>query len=126
MVIDFDALLVAPAMSIFGARVLYGRGASADFAVGGIFDRFHLEAGFSDNGAPIATMRAQLGVRLADFPAGFVPAPGDRAKVAHIGSLQVDADAPPAGADLLAFAVADVQRDGAGGALLILTGRAAA
>ena len=126
MAIDFDALLVAPTLSVFGARVLYGRGASADFAVGGIFDRFHLEAGFSDTGAPITTVRAQVGVGLSAFPAGFAPAPGDRLKVAQIGSQQVDADTPPAGAELLAFTVADVQRDGAGGALLILTARAAA
>ncbi len=124
--IDFDALLVGPAIAAFGARVLYGRGAAADVAVGGIFDRLHLEVGFTDAGAPLTTVRTQVAVRLADFPAGVAPAPGDRVKVALVGSRQVDADAPPAGAELLAFAVADVQRDGVGGALLILTGRAAA
>jgi hypothetical protein len=125
-VIDFDALLVGPAIAVFGARVLYGRGAAADFAVGGIFDRVHLDIGFNEAGAPLTTVRTQVSVQLATFPAGFAPAPGDRVKVALVGSRQVDADAPPSGAELLALAVADVQRDGVGGALLILTGRTAA
>lgn len=119
--LDFDSLLVASARDMFGARVLWSRGGGAESAVVGIFDRFHLELGVSEHGAPISANRAQLFIRLGDLPGGAVPQKGDRFRVASLGNSQVDAVDLPDGATLEAFAVSDVQRDGIGGALLMLT-----
>lgn len=122
MALDFDALVTAPAMNLFACTVRHARAAGGFSAARGVFDRVHLEIGFTDAGAPMTAVRTTLGVRLADFAS--VPIPTDRVQVALRGSTQVDIGT--AGATAEQFTVADVQRDGAGGALLILTGRAAA
>lgn len=122
MALDFDALTLAPCMDIFAATVRHARPAGEFATARGMFDRAHVEIGFNEAGAPITAVRTTLGIRLADFAA--VPVPGDRLQVALLGTRQVDIGT--VGATVDAFTVADVQRDGAGGALLILTGRAAA
>lgn len=119
--IDFDSLLVTKAVGAFGAPTLWSRSGGAESAIHGIFDRFHFEIGLSDRGAPITTNRAQLFVRLGDLPGGAVPQQGDRFRIATLGNSQVDASNPPSGAVIEAFSVSDVQRDGIGGALLMLT-----
>ena len=119
--IDFDSLLVTTATSTFGAPVLWSRGGGAENAINGIFERFHLEIGLNDRGAPITANRAQVFVGLGGLPGGAVPQHGDRIRVAMLGNRQVDASDLPDGAVIEAFSVSDVQRDGIGGALLLLT-----
>lgn len=126
MAIDFDSLLVAGATGMFGARVMWSRSGVDETPIAGIFDRFHLEIGLTDRGAPVTTNRAQVFVRFNDFPAGYVPQQGDGIAVALLSGQQVDADAPPDGASVESYFVSDVQRDGIGGALLMLTSRTVA
>jgi hypothetical protein len=122
MGLDFDALLTGPVVDVFSCSVLHAR-ATGDFTPArGVFDRAHVEVGFTDSGAPITGVRTYLGVRLSDFTSG-APTQGDRFKVALIGSVQVDIDPLPSGAAIEQFSVAEVQKDGVGGATLVLTGR---
>lgn len=120
MALDLGRLTLGPAMRLYGASVLYSRGADPAFAVRAVFDRKHALAGFGDDGAPVSVLVAQLGVQLAKFPAGFTPEQGDAVQVALIGDRQVSAWPLAAGAALHAFLVKDVQPEGEGGAVLVL------
>ena len=126
MAIDFDIKLVVSATELFGSRVMWSRPGVDEAPITGIFDRFHLEIGLSERGAPITTNRAQVFVRLDDFPSGNVPQQGDSIVVALVGSRHVNADTAPSGATMESYQIADIQRDGIGGALLMLTSRAVA
>lgn len=123
MTLDWAALTLAPCMTIMGARVLYERPGEPGFTVPGIFTRTAAEAAFQDMPVPNSISRVSLDVALADFPSGFVPTQSDRLQVAFLRGQHVDAVAPPAGAKVETFDVMDVQRDGAGGAVLLLSGR---
>lgn len=117
--LDLDTLL-APAHAAFAARVLYAAPQAHPFALRAVFDRTHVEV-FGNDGVPVSTVRAQLSVRLAAFPAGMAPAEGDAVQVALRHGRAVDhADPPPAGAALADYLVQDVQPDAEGGAVLIL------
>lgn len=123
MAIDLGRLTLGPAMRLYAARVLYGRPAEPPFHLRGVFDRQHVEV-FDADGAAVSTRRAQLGVQLAAFPDGMLPLQGDLVQVAIQGEQQVDLElARRAGVTLESFVVADVQQDGAGGAVLILGAR---
>jgi hypothetical protein len=121
MAIDLARLTLAPAMRLFGAAVLYATPDAPGFVLRAVFDRAHVEV-FSADGIPVSTIRAQLGVRMASFPAGIVPAQGDHVQVALFGARHVDhAAPPPAGVTLHDYLVQDVQPDAEGGAVLILS-----
>lgn len=110
-------------MRLYGARAAYARPGEPAFSVPGVFDRVHVEM-FDSDGAAVSTRRTHLTVRLADFPDGIVPEQGHEVQVALRGDQAVDLAAPlPAGALLESFTVADVQPDGAGAAVLILSAR---
>lgn len=117
------AALLAPAHDHFAATVLYGRPAEPPFVLRGVFDRQHVEM-FDGDGAPVSTRRVTLGVQLAAFPDGMLPLQGDEVQVAIRGEQQVDHElARRPGVTLEGFVVADVQQDGAGGAVLVLGAR---
>lgn len=78
------------------------RGGQPPLRVSGVFDRFHVQVQV-DGGTPVSTRRASLGVQQADFPPGFVHAPGDRVQVA-------ERDGAPAAT----YDVVDPQPDGMG------------
>lgn len=103
MSLDWDALVLKPAMGIFGASVPFARpgGASFDLA-DAVFDRAHETVEFAD-GAPISTRAPQLGVRAAAFPPGFTPAEGDQVTC-----------------EWTLYVVTDVRPDGKGGLVLRL------
>lgn len=120
--LDFTPL-ASLVVGVMGARVLYERPGDPGFAVPGAFDRYALAVDMPDMQVATSTNQAQLMVALADFPPGFVPQQGDRLQVAQLGERQLDATAPLPGAIFTTFDVRDVQRDGAGGAILVLSGR---
>lgn len=120
MPLDLGRLTLGPAMRLYGANVLYSRGADPAFPVPAVFDRKHAMAGFGDDGTPVSVLVAQLGVQLSKFPAGFVPEQGDAVQVALIGDRQLSAWPLATGATLNAFLVKDVQPEGEGGAVLVL------
>jgi hypothetical protein len=77
-VIDFDALVLGPAMATFGEAVWYVPGprspiyTGAGFEITGVYDHAYVEAG--ELGSPgVNTTRPVLGVQLSQFPAGFDP-----------------------------------------------------
>lgn len=119
MALDLARLTLAPSMRLYGVQVTYTRAGEDAFAVAGVFDRQHAES-YNAEGVPVAVLRAQLGVRLAAFPAGIVPLQGDGVVVSFLGARPVDAST--AGAATESFTVQDVQRDAEGGAQLILGG----
>lgn len=124
MALDLDRLTLGPAMRIYAVRVLYGRPGEPPFLLRAVFDRQHVEVFAGEDAAPVSTHRVQLGVRLADFPPRFEPAQGDQVAVAMIRGRAVDYATPlPPGAAVETFSVQDVQKDGAGGAVLPLSGR---
>lgn len=120
MPLDLGRLTLGPAMRLYGANVLYSRGADPAFPVPAVLDRKHAAVGFGEDGTPVSMLVAQLGVQLAKFPAGFVPEQGDAVQVALIGDRQVSAWPLATGAVLTDFLVKDVQPEGEGGAVLVL------
>lgn len=120
--LDFTPL-ASLVVGVMGARVLYERPGEPGFSVPGAFDRYALAVDMPDMQVPTSTSRAQMMVALGDFPPGFAPWQGDRIQVALLGDRQVNATTPPAGTKFETFDVMDVQRDGAGGAVLVLSGR---
>lgn len=120
MALDLARLTLGPAMRIYAVRAAWLREGEPDFWISGVFDRHHAEV-FGADGAPVSTVRVTLGVRLGAFPDGFLPGQGDRVALAFIGERAVDLTTPPpAGSVVQSFIVADVQREGEGGALLVL------
>lgn len=125
MALDLARLTLGPSTRLFGVRAAYLRPEVPDFWITGIFDRMHVEA-FGADGDAVSTLRCTLGVRLAQFPAEFVPTQGDLVQVAMIAGRAVSLTTPPpAGATIHNWEVQDVQPDGEGGATLILSESAA-
>ena len=107
MGLDWDALVLKPAMAIFGAGATIQRPGEPAFTVAdAVFDRAHEMLTYSQDGAPISTRQPVLGVRQGALPAGFEAAQGDLVSV-----------------EGATFAVMDVQPDGKGGWKLMLTSR---
>lgn len=123
MGIDFDALLTGPVVDVLGYSVRHARATGAFSPARGVFERMHMDVGLSDAGAPMTGVRSVIGVRLRDFTGG-APTQGDRFQVAFLGTSQTEIDPLPSGAVVEQFSVAEVQQDGVGGAVLVLTGRA--
>lgn len=123
MALDFGRLTLGAPMRLFAVAMLYARPGEPGFTIRAVFDRKHVES-FGPDGAPISTRRAQLGVRLAGFPAGFIPGQGDEVAVAFDRDRPVDLIDPlPPHVTIENFVVSDVQEDGGGGATLILGAR---
>lgn len=106
---DLDALLVAVEQEAFGESWTLQRPGGAPFAASAVLDRRHVTVAFGEDAAAQTMLRTTLLVRLADMPAGFLPAQGD---IARRG--------------IEAWQVAEVQFDASGGALLILSARGGA
>jgi hypothetical protein len=120
MPLDLGRLTLGPAMRLYGANILYSRGADPAFPVPAVFDRRHAAVGLGEDGTPVSMLVAQLGVRLSRFPPGFTPEQGDAVQVALIGDRQVSAWPLATGGVLTPFVVKDVQPEGEGGAVLVL------
>lgn len=95
-----DEVLKA-SVETFGVAATFMPAAGAAFALIGVYDEPHFEVTQQD--VAISSSQPSFGVRLADFPPGVAPAQDDRLT---IGAEQ--------------FRVVDVERDGQGGARLIL------
>lgn len=102
MPVDFDDLVLAPLIGVFGESALYAPARGAPVTLTGIFDEAARTLTFEE-GAAVSSTRQLLGVRLADFPVGVTPAQGDR--VTLRGAV---------------YQVADVEPDGMGFAKLVL------
>jgi hypothetical protein len=112
MAIDWDALVLAPVMGIFGEGVpvdrstwpLYMLSTGASFRLAdAVFDREYSAVTVGDDGVPNSSRRPVLGVRLAHF--SVPPAQGDRVYIPSVD---------------LSFVVREVQEDGHGEAKLML------
>jgi hypothetical protein len=112
MAIDWDALVLAPVMGIFGEGVpvdkstwpLYTLTTNESFRLAdAVFDREYSAVTVSDDGVANSTRRPVLGVRLALF--AVPPAQGNRVYIPSVG---------------LTFIVREVQEDGHGEAQLML------
>lgn len=117
MAVNWDRLVIGPAVEIFGDRVQFNSGEHF-FDIVGVFDEEYLELtplgrGGDDTetfslGAPgaITSARPVLGIQLSQFPHG--PKQGDTLEIiegAHAGER---------------FEVKEVRPDGHGGAKLLL------
>lgn len=107
--VDFDALVTAPCLAIFGEeedlRPTYtpsGGGAVTVFDA--VFDDAYMALMMSEGGPEIATVDPVLGVRLAQFPAGH-PVQGGVVVVPRVAKT---------------YRVSNVEPDGKGWALLRL------
>jgi hypothetical protein len=104
-VIDFDALLNAPIYDTFAEPVTYARPDEPPFQVRGVFNHKHLPIDFGD-GAAMSAEQVNIRVRLSDFPPLVAPGQGDRLQVRGA-----------------TWFVQDVQNQGEGEAMLILSAR---
>ncbi len=90
--LDFDALVLGPAMAAFGEPVSYAPGHAAPFTVQAVFDEAYAEVKFEGD-APIATTRPMLGVQASAFP-GLPPCAGElftvRGQVWHVAEVHPD------------------------------------
>lgn len=105
-VIDFDALVLAPAMQVFGEPATYTPDGGDAVAVTGVFDAAHklveVDVGQDSGGTVgVSSTAPAFGIRLKDFPSS--PEQGDGLRVR--------------GTD---YVVIDIHPDGHGGAHLIL------
>lgn len=75
MSVDFDTLVLAPVLGIFGDPCQYVPAQRANpVPITGVFEEFHRTINVSGDGAAVEDSRAVLGVRLADFPTTDGPA----------------------------------------------------
>lgn len=115
MAVDWDGLVLAPCMEVFGETAVYtaaaagfgdfafgesGFGSTAPFEITGVFDEAYREVDLLD-GPGITTAMPVLGIRLAEFSSP--PAQGDQLIVRG-----------------QTFVVREVRPDGHGGAKLML------
>ena len=89
--IDWDALVLTPVMGVFSQAVDYSIAGGATLALRyGVFDDAYVSVdALSDRG--VTSTMPTLGVRLAEFPAGFNPenAQGDTFTVRATGRVYV-------------------------------------
>jgi len=103
MSIDWNALVIAPCMGVFGEAATYLPRVGAPFAITGVFDNAYKEIALSEYGTDVATLYPAIGVNLADFPSP--PLQGDQITIAATGKT---------------YAVRAPRPDSHGGAFLIL------
>jgi hypothetical protein len=113
--IDWDTLLIGPCMNAFAEPVTYTPAGGAPYQITGVFDRAYLEQlpfgggggqeplGFGSAGN-ITAARPVLGVQLSQF--AQEPAQDDTVLIPSVG---------------IAYTVKEVQPDGHGWALLLLS-----
>lgn len=113
MAIDWDVLVLAPVMGVFGEGqpddpstwpTYTPRGQTPFQLANAVFDAEYEVVTVEADGVPTSTKRPVLGVRTALFPAGF-PAQNDQVTIPSVGKTYV---------------VSNVQPDGHGHAKLIL------
>ena len=101
--IDFDALVLGPAMDAFARPIVIEPGVSqpgaSAYPARGVFDNAAVEETVADG--YISTVQPILGIRMAEFP--VPPKRGDRVLI-----------------DAITYAVHDLRPDGHGKASLIL------
>ncbi len=102
MAIDWDALVLRPAMDIFGEPVLYTPTAGEPITITGVFDEAYTVVEEMDS-RPVSSTYPVLGVRLAVFP--VPPQAGDRLTIVAKNDL---------------YTVREVRPDGHGAAKLLL------
>jgi hypothetical protein len=100
MAVDWDQMVLAPNMAVFGECATYSPKGGSPFQVTGIFDEEYHEVGLLE-GPAITSAMPVLGIRLAEFPSP--PKQGDQLTVCG-----------------KTFAVREVRPDGHGGAKLML------
>jgi hypothetical protein len=105
-VIDWDALVIGPTVSVFGEPVTYTPVNGSTITVTGVFDDAYLtEAMFEDGkAAGVTEVSAVLGVQLSQFAS--MPTQNDQLVVQRTGSR---------------FVVRDIRNDSHGWAKLLLS-----
>lgn len=105
--LDFDTLVVAPCLAVFGEdqRPSYvGPAGGATTVFDAVFDDAYVAVMEGPDGPEVATIEPVLGVRLAQFPAGH-PAQGGQVTVPRVAK---------------GYRIQNVEPDGKGWALLRL------
>lgn len=82
--IDWDAAVVGPSMSVFGEPVQYLPATTAPFPIVGVYDDAYVEVDPA-SGMGISSASPVLGVQLSQF--SFPPAQGDRLVVQRTGEM---------------------------------------
>lgn len=118
--LDFDALVLAPCMAVFGEPVIYTSGLGQVSAITGIFDYANVDL------LPMGGAREQEGQRIG-------AAGGINTRRPILGVRESDFLTPPRANDTaalpgrgLVFVVKSVQPDGKGGIMLLLARAATA
>lgn len=100
--IDWDKMVLAPTVGVFGEAITYMPADGEPFAITGVYDEgnrdLHLAGGMGMNSS-----NPLVGARMAEFP--VAPLQGDQLLVVRTGEL---------------FDVKDVNEDGKGGVTLAL------
>lgn len=104
MAIDWDELVLAPTIGVFGEPVVYTPAGGASFTANGVWDREYREIILLDPAAPADSALPVLGVRVNQF--ATPPAKNDTVFVPSVG---------------LNYVVRDVRPDGHGWAKLMLS-----
>ncbi|MBF0305774.1 MAG: hypothetical protein HQL41_09020 [Alphaproteobacteria bacterium] len=104
--VDFDALVLGPAMGVFGGTAMFTPGGGAPMPVTGVFDAVHrlVEVDMGQNASgtlAVSSTAPAFGIRLKDFPAA--PEQGDGLRWGGVD-----------------YQIVDIRPDGQGGAQLIL------
>jgi hypothetical protein len=112
MSVDFDRLVIAPSMRIFGDSVWYRPPGVQPIPIQVVqFMAAHELKGLSGDGVPISDVKPVIGIRLSDLmAAGIDPQQGDKVTIdlSRLGQGMVD------------FQVSNIDPDGEGGAALTL------
>lgn len=82
MAVNWDSLVNAPALAVYGEAVTYtpAGGPSTSpgpFPLSGVFDEAYRQIDVYSE-SPVSSTVPQLGVQLVTFPAGVTPLQGDR------------------------------------------------
>lgn len=103
--IDWDALVLQPAMGVFGEPATYTPEGGSPFGINVVFDSGY--TGVEVGGITAITSAPMVGIRLAEFPGGFDPelAQGDAITITRTG---------------VSYVVKDGRKDSHGGARLDL------
>ncbi len=100
--IDWDALVLGPAVGIFGEPVTYTYAAGAPISITGVYDEQYVGVDVAD-GQQVTSSMPVLGVRLSQFP--LMPQQGDTLFIQRTAET---------------FVVKEVRPDGHGAAKLML------
>jgi len=109
-------MLNAAVTQAFGQHATYQSGIGGPpFGVNGIFDRYFTATKPDDDGVPVSVRFSALSVRTCDMPLGWQHQQGDQVRVRG-----VNIDGGELGKSIV-FDVAEVQPDGQGMTVLLLT-----